>query len=182
MKKLLNNPIFVIILAVSALFYLFWNVVRPMMGWNRSTSHKSKQAVTEIQEQDRIENNSQNRGGNPQLEYDSTQVNTLHNEWVFSYSRDPFRNHKRYKRPRQIDLRPQPISKRTRLKRTRSKSPKKSRPEEVQAISIGPNNCIALINGELVDVTSIHSVIQDTIQLEIDNSTKTFTFQPKANP
>lgn len=185
MKKILNNPIAVAILAFLALFYMYWNVARPIMGWDKP-SKKAKTPQEKTQKNTSKKKSSpSNPNKEPQNTIDSNAVNQLSQDWVFMYSRDPFRNHLRGEIARRVDLRPQPkpqISKSRRYSNRKYRKSHKNNYGEVQALSIGPENSIALINGKAIEITKFEGDLKDTVQIQIDDKLKTFTFQPKANP
>tara|TARA_B110000483_G_C18194326_1_gene542314 strand:- start:1966 stop:2514 length:549 start_codon:yes stop_codon:yes gene_type:complete len=182
MKKLLQNPIVVLILVLLAGFYLYWNVMRPMLGLDSKAKVKVAKAKNPHQDEnfDNDENNEseENSKNLKVLTYDSNVINHWKPSWVFDFSRDPFRIENRKRHAQTVDLRPEQAVKPT--KRYRSRNYRKS--NFVQAISIGTQDTLALIGGKTVKIKDLSPQLKDTVEFILNHQKQKFIFKPKATP
>lgn len=176
MKKLLNNPIVALILVCLSLFYMYWNVLRPIMGWDKDNNkYQTNQSIEEESDEQDGENEVDTL---KQTLYDSNVVNKFTPDWVFSYSRDPFKVENRRKYAKLIDLRDKPKSK----QKFRSYRRKRiSNQDNIQAVSIGPKGQLVIINGKTIKLDNTPSIHKDTVKFMLENSTKKLIFKPKAS-
>lgn len=178
MKKLLNNPIVVILLVVVSLFYMYWNVLRPMLGWDQEV----KKSQIESSEKQSSNNSSDNNS--EKITFDSNAVNHFKPSWIFSYSRDPFKKQRRRAYARTVHIEPKSVKRQKpyrKYKRKRSTQFGRGY-ESIQALSIGPQGTVALIQGQTINLSQSPTLNSDTVSIDYQNKRQNFIFQPKISP
>lgn len=178
MKKILRNPIVAVFLVGFALFYMYWNVLRPIMGWDNKVS---KYAQVQAAEPSKTEDSSQQENLTQAIVYDSNAVNNFTPDWVFRYTRDPFKKQKRKQYGRLVDLREKPTAMKSNHSYRRYQKKKNNNLDAIQAVSIGPKSKLVLINGETIQIDDTPQISQDTVKFKFQNKPQEFIFQPKAN-
>lgn len=178
MKKLLNNPIVVILLVVVSLFYMYWNVLRPMLGWDQQV----KKSQIESSEKQSSNNSSDNNS--EEITFDSNAVNHFKPSWTFSYSRDPFKKQRRRAYARTVHIEPKSVKRQKPYKKYKRKpSTQFGRGyESIQALSIGPQGTVALIQGQTINLSQSPTLNSDTVSIDYQNKRQNFIFQPKISP
>lgn len=182
MKKLLNNPIVVLILVAVSLFYMYWNVLRPMLGWDQSNQVQASQEDSHNSSDETGDSNDETQEANTVLTFDSSAVNHFKPSWSFSYSRDPFKKERRRKYARTVHIDPKlSPTKRKKYRPYKRNSRYSNNMDAIQAISVGPGGSLALIQGQTVELKHSPSIASDTVLIQLNNQTKNFIFKPKTS-
>lgn len=189
MKKLLNNPIVVILLVVVSLFYMYWNVLRPMLGWDQEVKKSQIESSEKQSSNNSSDNNSEEASEDKEMEpqkvtFDSNAVNHFKPSWTFSYSRDPFKKQRRRAYARTVHIEPKSIKRQKPYKKyKRKRSTQFGRGyESIQALSIGPQGTVALIQGQTINLSQSPTLNSDTVSIDYQNKRQNFIFQPKISP